>query len=183
MQHYEKLIAAFESQFLEFGFKLMESSRFGVRFQNQPVELALTFIDQFLEKSLFVKIENETSIEINERFLETTFDMKTEIYHSQIEGFIENLRRFFNSEIGQLILKKDKSTLQKLRDGFRKTVREYSQNLLFEQDVKELQAAWQQEDFQKFVEKFEEMDSSQLRSSLKMKYQIALNRLKRKSPV
>lgn len=183
MKYNEKLIEAFKHQFSAFGFELAESSIFGVRFQNQAVGLNLCFNDQFLEQSIFLEIEKETSIEILENLLNSVFKVETEIYHSQIDGFIENLHRFFNSEIGQKILQKDKAILQKLKEGYAKLSEEYTQKILLEQDLQQLHSAWQVEDFQKFVEKFETMDSSQVQRSLKMKYQIALKRLNRKSPV
>jgi hypothetical protein len=119
-------------------------------------------------------IDREDLVEIDNELLELYFHSKLKLSQVTVEHFVKNLHHFFQSEGTSIFA--SATQVNKLVDFDLKRSESYTQNIIHRQVMESADIAWENKDYNCFINIMDDIDYNILASSYKLKYKIAQNR-------
>ena len=161
--------------FNDYNFKVIEQRPDFIEVQSKAYKIIIAH-NQFENSNTFWLGVNDKDhlVEIDNECLELYFHSKLKLSGVSLEDFVENLHKFFQLE-GKSIFE-NTTLINKLMEFDDKRSEDYTQNILSRQVIESADIAWENEDYNCFINILDDIDYKLLPSSYKLKYKIAQNR-------
>lgn len=161
--------------FQKYGFRIAEEFKNILRFQSSVMKVNLVFNDY--DKSHLVELgrQGETLYPLNNNAVKAlwgSFALPVEQVTSEI--FVQNLFLLFETKEGVEILKGNISLLE---SAISQQSKNYTSELLLNQELEISAKAWAVNDYAAFVESIDKIGVSKIPQSYQLKYKIAKQKL------
>ncbi|RRQ46497.1 hypothetical protein [Chryseobacterium sp. SC28] len=163
--------------FQRYGFEIVEEFKNVLRFQSSITKINIVHNPFENSNTIWVGKRGKTDmIEINNNLLILFFNSLLNLDKVSVEVFINNLVIFFENEGESLLIGNKINDLEKF-DLERSKI--YTQNLLNQQNINAADKAWQQNDYENFVNIINGLNYEKLPKPYLLKYKIAKQKLNR----
>ena len=122
--------------------------------------------------------DSKSLLELTPTAIKTVF--KDDSFQLQSTLTIDNLISFFNST-GKSIISGDKDTFKKLSEFSDRQSREFTKEIIQQQNIQGADKAWTQKDYLSFIKCIDRTDKESLPKSYLKKYKIAVDKSRRQT--
>lgn len=169
--NFEEIVAILTPFFQQNKFSVAETFKNYIRYENRRVKIAVAYDWRDNSITVFVgqidKFETELSGDTIDKFFNDNINLRNN------NLFTENLISFLTGK-GNALLKEDLNTLFKLEEYSNRMAKEYTDNLIKEQNLRAADDAWQEKNYSEFITQLDKIKKDSLSQTYLMKYQYAL---------
>ncbi|HTF04557.1 MAG TPA: hypothetical protein VK826_11050 [Bacteroidia bacterium] len=158
------------------GFKLVIQKENYVRFDADQVSIILVHNSRENSNTLYIGEDQETYA-INDELLRTVFNTTVQLEVIPTEVFIKNIQIFLSNE-GKRIATAPVETLKAIKNFVYEASRNYTDQLLYDQNLRAAGIAWEKKDYATFIDCLDKVDKAKLSKSYMIKYKMAVERVK-----
>jgi hypothetical protein len=177
MEFNEFVLEKLDSILQKHGIYIFEQHKNYLKLKSNSVTMVLSHDDRECASSFYIGLEDGTLYLIDDEIIKNVFSSDTWVEDVTLKIFVNNLSLFFEGK-GRLLLEGDVGTFKALEKWTTKRNDDYNVEIADRQNLEAANIAWQNGNYQDFINFLNKINPDKLQPSYTLKYKIARQRLK-----
>ncbi len=179
MKFIEKIIEPIESLLSKYNFFLKEKRKNFIEFESDFLSLSISYNEFEISLYIFIsRINSIYGIEIDNELVKVIFKSDLVLKNKSLESYIDYLVNLMQNDLFKQLLLNDLPILENIEVFNKERSKIYTNNLILRQNINNVDRLWNSGNYKFFIDEIDKISFNNLPASYKLKYNIALKKIK-----